>query len=559
MAAACLAVMFLQTAPGCSPAPTGTPEALIGQVTSAEEGPMEGVLVSAKKTGSTITVTVVSDAQGQYRFPQAKLEPGQYALSTRAVEYELQGPVTVDVIPEETATADLTLLRVPGSGLTNTEWILSVTKEEEKEVLRNQQCVRCHTLERTVRSQYTEDEWVEVITRMASYTTNSGANAPPQDSPNAEEILAAPSTEQRLRQAKILAGVNLSSGPQHSYELKTLPRPNGRATQVVYTEYDLPEFTRQPHDVIVDSEGVVWYNDFSDQLFGRLDPATGEVKEFPLPLLDPEETRGSLCIRFDRDENIWIGMFYQSAIAKFDRKTEQLEVFRIPPDLRAQGRGGRARLTEVSPGSSHVDGKVWLINSEMSGMHRLELATETWETFQPFPDDPVNIYDVLADSQNNAYFLAFGAEHIGTVNAKTGEITVYPTPTRNSRPRRGSVDEQDRLWFGEHNGDRIGMFDPRTEQIQEWKLPTSDSFPYDAVADKNGHAWTGGMYSDRVARLNPETGEFIEYLLPRSTNIRRVWVDNATTLPTFWVGSHHGASIIKLEPLDAVAPGAETN
>ena len=55
---------------------------------------------------------------------------------------------------------------------------------------------------------------------------------------------------------------------------------------------------------------------------------------------------------------------------------------------------------------------------------------------------------------------------------------------------------------------------------------------------------------DRVSRLDPKTGQFIEYLLPRSTNIRRVFVDNSTTPVTFWVGSNHGASIIKLEPLD---------
>ena len=35
-----------------------TQDALIGQITSAEEGAMEGVLVSGKKTGSTITISV---------------------------------------------------------------------------------------------------------------------------------------------------------------------------------------------------------------------------------------------------------------------------------------------------------------------------------------------------------------------------------------------------------------------------------------------------------------------------------------------------------------------
>ena len=44
----------------------------------------------------------------------------------------------------------------------------------------------------------------------------------------------------------------------------------------------------------------------------------------------------------------------------------------------------------------------------------------------------------------------------------------------------------------------------------------------------------------------------MQYLLPKTTNIRRVLVDNSTTPVTFWVGSNHGASIVKLEPLDSV-------
>ena len=58
------------------------------------------------------------------------------------------------------------------------------------------------------------------------------------------------------------------------------------------------------------------------------------------------------------------------------------------------------------------------------------------------------------------------------------------------------------------------------------------------------------MQTDRIARLNQKTGEVVEYLLPKETNIRRVFVDNSTTPPTFWTGSNHGAAIVKVEPLD---------
>src|SRR5262249_33791218 len=45
------------------------PPVLTGKITSDREGPMEGVLVSARKSGATIAVTVVSDARGDYAFP----------------------------------------------------------------------------------------------------------------------------------------------------------------------------------------------------------------------------------------------------------------------------------------------------------------------------------------------------------------------------------------------------------------------------------------------------------------------------------------------------------
>jgi streptogramin lyase len=112
------------------------------------------------------------------------------------------------------------------------------------------------------------------------------------------------------------------------------------------------------------------------------------------------------------------------------------------------------------------------------------------------------------------------------------------------------MDAQDRLWFGEYRGDRIGMFDTRTGQFKEWKLNTRWASPYDAVLDKNEEAWTGSMITDLVTRLNTGSGEMVDYLLPRTTNIRRVFVDNTTTPVTFWVGSNHGASIVKVEPLD---------
>ena len=542
------AIVLAHTRVGPVHAQAGPQPAVTGIVSAPEDGPLEGVLVSARKAGSPITITVVTDEQGRYRFPQARLEPGQYALRIRAVGYDLEGAGTVNVVARQTTTADLKLRKAHdlASQLSNAEWIDSVPGTvAEKAILKP--CSHCHTLERILRSRHNAEQMVSVIKRMATY--------PQLSFPLKIQKLPAPrvgagpvSQEEReatwRRQAEYLATINLSAGPQWSYAFKPLPRPKGKATQVIYTEYDLPERTRQPHDVIVDSQGMAWYASFGEQILGKLDPKTGKVAEYPIPLLKPGAPTGILGVRFDNDENLWLGMQFQGGIAKFDRKTETFQTWSLPPELN----GPHVQINQVGPGRSYLDGKVWLQDAGTYTVLRLDLASGKFEVFEPYEIPRPNVYDVIPDSHNNGYFLVLGAGDVGRIDGKTGKITIYKTPTPRSGPRRGMMDAQDRLWFGENNGDRIGMFDTRTEKFQEWAAPTPGTWPYDVTADKDGKVWSGNEFTDRILRLDPETGRFIEYMLPRPTNVRRVFVDNRTSPPTFWVGNNHGASIVKLEP-----------
>ena len=80
------------------------PAALTGTVSSQQEGKMEGVVVSAKRPGSTIMVSVSTNAQGQYRFPQDRLAPGTYDITMRAVGYTLKPTSGNDPIGRARAT-----------------------------------------------------------------------------------------------------------------------------------------------------------------------------------------------------------------------------------------------------------------------------------------------------------------------------------------------------------------------------------------------------------------------------------------------------------------------
>ncbi len=220
------------------------PVALTGQVSSAAEGAMEGVLVSAKRDGSTVTISVVSDDKGKFSFPASKLEPGRYTLAIRAVGYDLEGPKTADVAAGNTAAADVKLrpTRNLPKQLTNAEWLTSFPgTDTQKKALLN--CIGCHDLDRIVTSTHDANEFVQVFDRMTGYYPGSTPQHPQRLLGNARRNLGQAAGVKAM--ADYLASVNLSTDETWSYPLKTLPRPTGRATRVVITEYDLPPIPGQ--------------------------------------------------------------------------------------------------------------------------------------------------------------------------------------------------------------------------------------------------------------------------------------------------------------------------
>jgi len=528
--------------------PAAAADALNGQVSSAVEGAMEGVLVSAQKDGSTIRISVVTNEQGRYSFPSDKLEPGHYKLTIRAVGYDLPAASGVDVVASQPAMADLKLERTQNleAQLTNADWLASMPESSQRRMVSG--CTNCHTVQRIVDSTHTSDEFMTLVPRMDRYGSMSIPNHPQIP---ADRIRTAEPKGDVLRKfADYLASINLSRGPTRAYSLKTQPRPSGRATHVVVTEYQLPNpDLTEPHDVVVDADGIVWYSSFGEQILGRLDPKTGKVTEIPLPILKPDSPTGSLNLELDPDGNPWLAMMYQGGIAKFDKRTGKVQAYPLPPDLDNL----RVQIGMVEPRHDDVDGKVWLTDSGTRGFIRLDLASGKMEAIDPFKalpkGQPHSAYGVVADPQNNLWFFDFADRNVGETDARIGQTVIYPVPTPDSRPRRGHMDANGRLAFAEFATDKVGIFDPKSEVFQEWPTP-ADFAPYDAVLDRNGELWAGGMNSDRVLRVDPKTGQVIAYLLPRETNIRRVFVDNTTTPVTFWVGSNHGGSIVKLEPTD---------
>jgi virginiamycin B lyase len=526
--------------------------ALSGQVSSAEEGAMEGVLVSAKKEGSTITTTVVTNDKGQFSFPADRLEPGHYNITIRAAGYVLSGPKQADVAAGGAASTDLKLAKSKNlyGQLSNAEWLASAPGNDQiKSFLPD--CVGCHTLQRVFSSIHTPDEWKQVFARMGRYAPESVPTRP-------QLLLAGGPRSERPRvpaammdaAAEYLVNANVSNPDSEGFNFTRLPRPKGRATHVIVTEYDLPRKEALPHDVIVDADGHAWYSDFGNQFVGELDPKTGKVQDYALETLRQDQPKGPLGLEFDPEGNIWVGMSYQAGASKIDRKTKQVTTYPLPKEWQ----GITSQTNMVTPTHMNVDGKVWMEDTENGRVFRLDLKSGKWEdrgVATSAKGETIRGYGLPSDKDNNLYLMSFGDTRIGKLDAKTNVAQIWSTAFARSRPRRGRFDDQNRLWFAEYAANRIAMFDPTTEQIKEWKLPTAWSAPYDVVPSKGGaEVWTGSMLSDQVARLNPKTDEIVEYLLPHTTNIRRVFVQETGQRPVLWVGNNHGSAIVKVEPLD---------
>ncbi len=529
--------------------------ALTGEVRSAEEGPMGGVTVTATRDKATVAVTAITDDRGRYSFPADRLVPGTYSLTIRAVGYDLDGKPTANVAAEQTVTADIKLKKTRNlvAQLTSAEWLASWPgTDAEKRLVAD--CMSCHTLERVARSSHPAEEWVTIIPRMLRYAQNTTPLAPQMRTGESTGLLVQqPERLQRL--AEYLASVNLSASETFPYELKTLKRVSGKGTRAVITTYKLPKQTDQPHDVMGDPDGGIYFTYFGDPQLGRLDPKTGEVTSYPIPILKEKAAKGALSLYHDHDGNFWMSLMYQAGGAKFDKATKSFTMLPVAPEFNRES----SQQAFVAPQSSHVDGKLWVQDVASTSVYRVDLKSGKFENLKPYadikPDSPLagrphSIYEIFPDAQNNLYIADFSDRAIGRIDAKTGEYSFIQTPTDRSRPRRGEMDNEGRLWFAEYAVDNVAMLDTKTNRIQEWTVPTKWSLPYQAKIDKNGDLWTGGMASDRIARINTKTGDMVEYPLPASTNIRNLYIDNETTPVTVWFGNNHGAAIVKLEPLD---------
>jgi virginiamycin B lyase len=527
------------------------PAALTGTVSSPEEGKMEGVVVSAKRPGSTIMVSVSTNAQGQYSFPQDRLAPGAYDITTRAIGYTLK-PTTATIESGGSTQLDLGLAKaapeVLALQMSNSEWMQSApgTPGQKMELL---ECLDCHGLQRPFFSKDKASDMAITVQRMRAHTPNASPNFP-FFFQNASEILSGPPTKAQAELGAYIASINLSSGATWPYKLQTQPRPTGKSTQAIITTYDLPD-DAAPHDTLLDPAGNVWFTDFQHMFISKLDPKTGKVTRYPVPVSKPGSPTGGLMVTMDKDGHIWQAMMGQAAIAELDPKTGKVSTYLAP-----NWQKDDTRFTMIDALHSNVDGKLWTkANSDNNRLYQFDLATKQFTEFLPPPGRRTLAgYGLVTDLDNNLYSLDNNPNQrqIWRTDAKTGQPTYIDLPPGIGGARRGHIDSQNRLWFSQFHANRYGMYDPKSGKVTAWDVPVAYAGAYDVGFDDGKYAWGADMSTDLVQRLNVETGEWSSYLLPTSINTRHIDVQKSSdpnVLSSMWTEGQQTSKIVHIEPL----------
>ena len=200
---------------------------------------------------------------------------------------------------------------------------------------------------------------------------------------------------------------------------------------VEITEWLLPTLGSRPHDPIEAHDGSLWWTGQFANRLGRIDRATGELKEFPLDV--PNSTPHGLDE--DADGNIWFTAVAQGYVGKLDPTTGEVTEHYAP-----EGQRG-VRIRRYSRPTARSGSRCSPVTSDASTPSTGEVTAEKTPTDGTYP------YGIMVNSKGEPWYVDFRGPRIGQVDPETGKITraraaecrLAPAPYRADAGRCGLV------------------------------------------------------------------------------------------------------------------------
>jgi virginiamycin B lyase len=544
---------------------------LTGSIASTAGQKLEGVLVSAKKEGSTITTSVYTDLNGDYFFPA--MADGKYQVWAQTLGFQTAKDA-VDLSATRHQDFKLAAISDPEQRIRQlpSELLAAALPEETeadaniKRIFHNQ-CTGCHTPGYPLQFKFDEAGWNKVINLMKVIPNLPGPSA------KVNGII-------QFNQKELAAYLARARGPgETSMKFKDRPRPTGEAARVVWTTYDLPlnpdvgigtqtkynpndgsdwnlgttsRIGQLPHDGGMGLDGNLYYTVNAPNkvvTIGKVDGKTGEVKYLKVTKRDGSSAATAHGLTRDANGDFWFDINPgRRSLGKLEAKTEKISVYETPPPMSPLG--GAVTMD--------VDGKGKIWASAPDGVVQFDPVTEKFTDFKsmtPFKNakGTNSTYGAAGDRDGNGWWAQMAFDTVGKADISTGKTSEVALPSLKNEmervpaaakafyesfndrtngnplpwsqgPRRMGTDKNaDVLWVGNSWGSTLARIDTKTLQTTIIPFPDPAYQPYHIAVDQNHNVWGNLWTADRIAKYDPGKAEWTMFDLPtRGTEIRHI-------------------------------------
>ncbi len=188
------------------------------------------------------------------------------------------------------------------------------------------------------------------------------------------------------------------------------------------------------HDVVLDSRGNVWINDYfsKPERIAKLDPVSEKVTIYYLPSSNLSEAYGNPLpygLMIDGEDRLWATTLAGNTLLRFDTRTTKSKLYKMPESLSGPRRHAIGN-----------DGSVWIPEYNTGYLTRFDPKTETFERFN-LGNSTLGPYDVIVDRRNGAVWITGSLDSsLVRFDAKTHAIERYPLPTEPAYARHMAID-----------------------------------------------------------------------------------------------------------------------
>ena len=570
----CTALFSAQTARPAGPLVSGTVASNTGEK-------MEGVIVSARADGQTITTSVYTDASGAYYLPPSTGK-GNYQVWAQAEGFETaRAAVSLDA----NAHQDFALQPMKDftRQLTGQQYIAALPEDTPQHRRMKQafinNCTGCHEASYILQNRFDEKGWEAIINLMEKLENGGGNYGGPDQ---------APFPVIHYYKSELASFLAEMRGPGPSPMQMKAERPKGDATLAIVTEYSVPRAdpsmygsesgyplndgsdwslgtpTRLngvggTHDAQIDFNGNIWFT-FAQpsrtRSIGIVDGKSGKLTEIRI---DAAHGMASFThgLTIDRHGVLWSTAAGTGsvdggvgALARIDPTTHKVDIF-----TPAKGMSG-VSLSLDEDGK----GNIWA-STETGALCFDPVKKEFTEFRSPIQvnaDGTGRSYGVTGDRDGNGWWTQMYIDRVGKGDMQTHRATDVHFPphdeladdgvTKEDRevyassgvfmsdfsglasqgPRRLGADKNgDSVWVADYWGGNLARIDIHTMKTSFYPYPKPRPGTYDAVVDANHMVWTNLLNGDAIAKYDPKTEQWTEYPLPtHGIEMRHIAVSN---------------------------------